>query len=374
MDTKADVYPKLARHLDELPGGYPATESGVELRILRRLFEPQEAELALHVRLIPEEAALIARRAKIGKAEAEFRLAELARKGLIMRLAQEGKPVQYVAAQFVIGIWELHVNDLDPELIRDFEEYLPALFREAWKFPQLRTIPVHRSIEHSMTALPYERAEELVHRAKKILVAPCICRRERRIASEACGKVEEACLIFDAGADLYQHNGLGRPIDHAEALAILARADREGLVLQPGNSQASMNLCCCCGCCCGVLRNLKAYPRPAELVSSPFVASANPDACQGCGVCVTRCQMNALSLESEKAVLQKDRCIGCGLCVTTCPTESLALTRKPDAEQPRVPKDGIQALLQLGKARGKLGTADVAWMMLKSKMERLLVK
>ena len=46
MDTDIDLYRQLARHLDRLPGGFPATESGVELRILRRLFSPQDAELA----------------------------------------------------------------------------------------------------------------------------------------------------------------------------------------------------------------------------------------------------------------------------------------------------------------------------------------
>ena len=30
-----DVYKKLAKHLDNLPAGYPSTESGVELRILK---------------------------------------------------------------------------------------------------------------------------------------------------------------------------------------------------------------------------------------------------------------------------------------------------------------------------------------------------
>ena len=48
MDKISEVYRKLARHLDNLPGGFPSTESGVELRILRRLFTPEDAELALH--------------------------------------------------------------------------------------------------------------------------------------------------------------------------------------------------------------------------------------------------------------------------------------------------------------------------------------
>ena len=50
-----DVYKKLAQHLDNLPGGFPPTETGVELRILRRLFTPEEAELAVHLNLIAEE-------------------------------------------------------------------------------------------------------------------------------------------------------------------------------------------------------------------------------------------------------------------------------------------------------------------------------
>ena len=49
-----DIYRLLARHLDNLPGGFPATEDGLELRILRRLFSPEEAETALHLTLIPE--------------------------------------------------------------------------------------------------------------------------------------------------------------------------------------------------------------------------------------------------------------------------------------------------------------------------------
>ena len=73
-----DVYQRLAKHLDNLPGGFPATESGVELRILRRLFTPDEAELALHLTLIPEEARVIARRAKITRMEADERLQEMA--------------------------------------------------------------------------------------------------------------------------------------------------------------------------------------------------------------------------------------------------------------------------------------------------------
>ena len=78
-----DVYLKLAKYLDEMPAGFPATDNGVELRILRRFFNPEEAEITLHVTLIPEEARVIARRAKISSEEAERHLAIMSKKGLI---------------------------------------------------------------------------------------------------------------------------------------------------------------------------------------------------------------------------------------------------------------------------------------------------
>ncbi len=51
-----DVYERLAKHLDNLPASYPATDSGVELRILKRLFTPEEAEAAMALTMFPEPA------------------------------------------------------------------------------------------------------------------------------------------------------------------------------------------------------------------------------------------------------------------------------------------------------------------------------
>jgi Na+-translocating ferredoxin:NAD+ oxidoreductase subunit B len=40
----SDIYERLAAHLDNLPGGFARTEGGAELRILQRLFTPDEAK------------------------------------------------------------------------------------------------------------------------------------------------------------------------------------------------------------------------------------------------------------------------------------------------------------------------------------------
>jgi NAD-dependent dihydropyrimidine dehydrogenase PreA subunit len=369
-----DVYEKLAHHLDDLPGGFPPTENGVELRILRRLFNPEEAELALKLTLFPEEARVIAHRAKIPVEEAARRLEAMSRKGLIYRFVPRNSPPKYMAAQYVIGIWEFHVDRLNPELVRDMNEYIPTLFdADIWKkAPQLRTIPVGRSIDAELEVLTYEKAEDLLRPHKKFLVAPCICRREHAMQGKGCNKPGESCLVFGMAARFYDYLGVGRVIDREEALEILKKADKAGLVLQASGYKQILNICCCCGCCCQVLQRIKECPKPADVVSTPFVAVADPETCVGCGVCVKRCQMEALRLEDEKVVLDADRCIGCGLCVSTCPSGSLKLARKPRSEQPRVPRNVYESAFKLGQARGKLGYVSLAKAKLKSMIDSLM--
>jgi electron transport complex protein RnfB len=371
---EADIYRRLADHLDRLPGGYPPTESGVELRILRRLFAPEEAELALHLTLLAEEPRVVARRAGLPVEQVARRLAEMERKGLIYGEHRQGKPPTYMAMQFVVGIYEFQVGRLDAELAADFEEYLPTLFdADVWRrAPQLRTIPVGESVEPPSEVLPYERAEALVRAESVFAVAPCICREEQALLGHPCSKPLETCLVFGAAAEFYVRNGLGRAITRDEALDVLKQSDAAGLVLQPNNARALGNICACCGCCCGVLRSAKRHPRPAEILSSAFRVVLNAEACQGCGICVDRCQMDALSLVDGRAALRGERCIGCGLCVTTCPAGALTLERKPASEQPYVPRNAVESALRLGRARGLLRAPELAGTLVRSALDRLI--
>jgi electron transport complex protein RnfB len=369
-----EIYQRLAKHLDQLPGGFPSTESGVEMRILHRLFTPEQAELAVHLTLLPEEAPVIARRAGLEVDQASQRLAEMAEKGLIYDMTPRNHPAQYMASQFVVGIWEYQVNKLSPELVQDVDEYFKELFDfEIWReTPQLRTIPIGESLPTPAHVMPYERAEELIQSHKRFVVAPCICRQERRLVGEGCDKPLETCLSMGGGADYYLRHGMGRQITKEEALEILKIADKAGLVLQPGNSQRASFICCCCGDCCGVLRNVKRHPRPASIVSSAYRAECDEQVCGACGDCVGRCQMEAIDLDQGFARINEDRCIGCGLCVTTCSTGAMHLVRKPEAEQPYVPRDIIENTLRLAKNRQVINNSDLVMMAVKSKVDRLV--
>jgi DNA-binding Lrp family transcriptional regulator len=234
-----DIYERLAEHLDNLPGGFPRTESGVEMRILRRLFTPEDAKLAVHLTLIPEEPRVIARRAKIPVEEASQRLEEMVKTGLISGVYPKSRSPLYMAQHFIVGFWEGQVNRLSRELIQDFEEYLPFYTEQniGSGVPQLRTIPVGKSINTQTEVMLYERAEELVRTHKTFAVANCICRQEMRIMGKGCEKPEESCLSFGTAARIMVRTGRGRTISMEEALAILRRAEEVGLILQPSNAK-----------------------------------------------------------------------------------------------------------------------------------------
>ncbi|MDJ0721503.1 MAG: 4Fe-4S binding protein [Desulfobacterales bacterium] len=350
-----DVYQLLAEHLDNLPAGYPRTETGVELRILKRLFTAEEAEIAIGLGMMPEPCEAIAARLDQDAETLAPALEAMSRKGLIFRNAKNGENT-YMAAQFVVGIWEYHVNDLDEDLIRDVNEYIPYLMKKGWtdlKTKQLRVIPVSQSVNAEMSVTPYEAAEEIVRRQSKIVVAPCICRREHAMVGEGCDKPLEACLTFGSGAYYYEQNGLGREISQEEALHLLKRGEDAGLVLQPSNSQKPINICMCCGCCCQVLKNMRTLDKPALAVHTNYYAEVIAEDCTACETCMERCQMDAIAVD-DVATVDLERCIGCGLCITDCPTEAMVLKQKDDGDRYIPPGNTVETYINMATERGKI--------------------
>ena len=332
-------YQKLARYLDTLPGGFAPSETGAELQLLKRLFTPSEAELATHLTLDREDAQTIASRIRKPVGEIEQQLIEMSKKGLIFSTQPEDGSNLYQAIPFVIGIYEFQVNNLTEELLQDLHAYWSTIKPRVKKktIPQMRTVPIGEAIRPHLEALPYEQVYESIKNHDRYAVAPCICRKSAKIMGEGCNAPLETCLVFDEWADYYVRDGRGRSINLTEVRGILAKADRANLVLQPTNSKDVATICCCCGCCCGILQGLKQQPKPAEAAASSFIAHLDEDLCDGCWICLERCQMDALTESFDRISLDADRCIGCGLCVTTCPTGALRLERKFGVDQIKIP-------------------------------------
>ena len=151
MSDSPDVYRRLQQHLDQMPVGFPATESGVELRILRRFFDEKEAEIALQLSALPEPLEKIHRRLRksgISAEELERVLDGLVEKGAILggrHTARKDGIKRYSKAQLAIGIYEFEVDRMTAELQADLDQYMEEGFAEAFfskTTPQIRTIPI----------------------------------------------------------------------------------------------------------------------------------------------------------------------------------------------------------------------------------------
>ncbi|MCP4021823.1 MAG: 4Fe-4S dicluster domain-containing protein [Desulfobacteraceae bacterium] len=349
-----DVYQKLRVHLDNTPSGYPETESGVEIRILKQLFTKEEAELALSLVMMVEPVEAIAERAGKDPEKIKPVLIEMGRKGTLIHINRNGAD-SFMLLHFVVGIWEYQVNDLTKELITDFNEYVPYLIKnqQKHKTQQLRVVPVAKSVTTELNVMDYEMAENIIKMQSKIILAPCICRKEHRIMEEGCEKPLETCMVFGGGAYIYESRGIGREITQEEAIEVLHDGMKKGLVVQPSNQKKPINMCLCCGCCCQILKNIKNTEAPAKIVNSSYRAQVDEDECTGCEICVDICPMEAIEVNDETvAAVEADRCIGCGLCVPVCEFEAIGLAVKDDTERWDPPNNLVETYMKIAQEKG----------------------
>ena len=153
----AKVYYDLREQMDHYSVGFPSTESGVEIRILEKLFSEEEAELYLNLSMMLETPEAIAQRIGREPGAVAGLLERMFGKGLIFRL-KKGDSAKYGAVPFVVGSFEYQLKDMDREFAELFDRYfLEAFGKEGLgQTAPLRTIPVNKSIDQLWPVAPYE--------------------------------------------------------------------------------------------------------------------------------------------------------------------------------------------------------------------------
>jgi electron transport complex protein RnfB len=356
-----DAYRKLAQRLDAIPNGFPATESGVELRLLAKIFTPEEAALASGMRLRCEPAADIAARAGVDRNTAYRTLKAMTRKGLIRVKKGEGQ-LAFGLMPFAVGFYEEQLPRLDEELAALVEQYFQetqggTIARSA---PSIhRVIPVEEAIPFDLEIFPYERATAMLEEAKAWGVRDCICRVQRRLIGKGCDHPVENCLVFAPVEGVFDHSKVDRAITKQEALRILREAEQAGLVHSTGNYRdGHYYICNCCTCCCGILRGVAEFDIPTAVTHSDFWVIVDTETCIGCADCVEHCPFGALAVPDDVCEVDYARCVGCGVCAIACPADALHLERRPQGETPPLPTDNDEWMAWRAEERG-LTTSDV---------------
>ena len=141
---------------------------------------------------------------------------------------------------------------------------------------------------------------------------------------------EVSCVTCGRAGQYNLNRGAGKKLSYDEVMALFDTFDQLQLVHLTGNTNRLPSLVCNChyDCCGQFLVNKDALERLHQdvIVKSRFIATIDPEKCQGCGTCIEKgCPVRADTIQyyselgEERAFIDAEKCIGCGLCVINCP-------------------------------------------------------
>jgi ferredoxin len=335
-------YEKLANELDLIPNGFPRTKSGVELKLLARLFTPDDAALAATLSQEPKSLNEIAGENSMEEAEAKSKLISMVKRGLIDLKREEGRGFVFHLIPFVVGFYERQNAKIDKEFAALFEQYYQEAFHQTMLAqPSVhRIIPLEKAIPVDIDVMPYEKASTYLDQAQSWGVLDCICRVQKKLIGQGCHHTVRNCLVFSPKPGAFQKSEEIESLSREEALEILAEADREGLVHSVNNAQTEVYYVCnCCTCSCGILRGMVEYGSENSIARSDFYAAVEVELCTGCEACLDRCAFKAMQMVDGICEVERSSCYGCGLCINSCDTEALSLVLKSPEELAPPPED-----------------------------------
>jgi len=348
-------YQGLQQKLSLHPAGAPATETFD--KILRILFSEGDAAIAAELTFVLMPLATIADRTGRPAQEVQAALEDMADRALVYaRKDREGNP-RYSLLPTIPGLFEfpfMRIKNIElrDELGRLWHQYHDEALGNEFAgspTPQMRVIPVRRSLSLTTEILPYDSVSQMIERARYIALADCAC----RVSMRNCDKPIEVCLAFGGNAEFLVERGRARQISAAEAMEVLDRSEEGGLVHTCNNSQDEFSVVCnCCSCCCTILRGLTRLKNPHAFARSGFVVEYQADECIGCMACLEdRCPVEAITEAGEVVAVDNERCIGCGLCVSVCPADALQMARREHA--PATPATGRELLGSVLMEKGR---------------------
>jgi Pyruvate/2-oxoacid:ferredoxin oxidoreductase delta subunit len=328
-----ESYERLADALDALPNGFPRMPSGVEIKLLKKAFTADEAEIASDMSRKYETASEVASRIHMPEAKVKELLDDLLSRRLIRQRVVE-RQEEYRLGPFIVGWWEAMMERLSDD--REFAELTQQYFTEGGgeriMSPRpgiLGVVPARGSLKPELLQ-PYDDIDAHFARYERFYVEDCVCRIGQNLLGSHCEKPVTRCAFvgLPPQTPLSEH-----VLDREQALKLFCELEEQGHVhlgfygfIATAESPQFVGSCNCCGDCCGILRAVNDMNLTEGPQRSNYRGIINSADCIACGDCIERCQVHAIT-EGEDGfpILNRDRCIGCGLCVVSCSTEAIEL-------------------------------------------------
>ena len=175
--------------------------------------------------------------------------------------------------------------------------------------------------------LTLEDAEKVLDLSSPIGAIACLCRKGARAIDERT-EAEYTCMGMGVGMLKWErwperYKGGVKFLTPEEAKGWARKCDKRGLVhtVMLFGAPYIGGFCQCDYPDCGAIRG--AVDFGTGLLKGHQVARVDYDICNGCALCIKRCQFGALKFEvtNNKANVDQFKCYGCGLCQTGCPRE-----------------------------------------------------
>jgi len=195
--------------------------------------------------------------------------------------------------------------------------------------PLMRILPAWESVADDPNLQPWEDWREILKTKQFISVIDCPCRLEVR----ACDRPVEVCISFDRTAEYNIASGHGKKLSREEALEILGKASRSGLVHTTTNTATINFMCNCCNDCCIEFQSLKKcnIPLSQHYSKSRYEANVDQNMCTGCQDCIDNCNFDAITMaklpgsKKLKAQVDPEACYGCGCCFMACEQKAISM-------------------------------------------------
>lgn len=338
-----ESYERLADALNALAGGYPRTASGVEIRMLKKVFTPEQVQVGSVMNRKHETPAEIAEKAGFPEDKVQQVLGEMVALNLARQFVEDGVE-KYRLGPFVLGWYERHLARIDKEFSEMFEQYLHEGAAERIIGPQpgiMNVVPVRGSVKPELLE-PHEDIDAHFERHERFMVIDCICRVQKNFLGSDCPTPVMRCAFVGLPPEtpLSEH-----VLDREHALKLFTELEETGhvhlgfygFIMGTGANQF-MGCCNCCGDCCGVLRGINDFGLAEAPQRSNYRAVVDMDICSACGDCIERCQVHAITEDADgMPQFNRDKCIGCGQCVIACPNDAVEMVSLPEEERFQMP-------------------------------------